>query len=47
MVWLVLTGSERGRMWRDQRCDEMDLYPMRDADGSPLDFASWYLVSCV
>ncbi|WP_037679869.1 SMI1/KNR4 family protein [Streptomyces griseus] len=43
MVWLVVTGSERGRMWRDPRCDGTDLHPMRDADGSPLDFAAWYL----
>jgi hypothetical protein len=43
MVWLVVTGSERGRMWRDPRCDDFDLYPMRDADCSPLDFAGWYL----
>lgn len=39
-VWLVVTGSERGRMWR---CDEADLHPLRGDDGSPLDFADWYL----
>jgi len=43
MVWLVVTGSERGRMWRDPRCNGTDLHPMRDTDGFPLDFASWYL----
>lgn len=43
MVWLVVTGSQRGHMWRDQRCDEIDLRPMRDADASSLGFASWYL----
>ncbi|MFB6865630.1 SMI1/KNR4 family protein [Streptomyces virginiae] len=43
MVWLVVTGSERGRMWRDDRCNGTDLHPMRDTDGSQLDFATWYL----
>ncbi len=43
MVWLVVTGSERGRMWRDPRCNGEDLHPMRDTDGFPLDFAGWYL----
>ncbi|WRZ95203.1 SMI1/KNR4 family protein [Streptomyces sp. NBC_01007] len=43
MVWLVVTGSERGRMWRDPRCNGTDLHPMRDTDNLPLDFASWYL----
>ncbi|MFJ8364037.1 SMI1/KNR4 family protein [Streptomyces sp. NPDC093984] len=43
VVWLVVTGPERGRMWRDDRINGTDLQPMRDADGSPLDFASWYL----
>lgn len=42
-VWLVVTGPERGRMWRDPRCDGTDLYPLRDADGSPMHFAAWYL----
>ncbi|MCX4538578.1 SMI1/KNR4 family protein [Streptomyces sp. NBC_01669] len=42
-VWLVVTGSERGRIWRDPRCDGTDLHPMRNADGSPSDFAGWYL----
>ncbi|MFJ4848630.1 MULTISPECIES: SMI1/KNR4 family protein [unclassified Streptomyces] len=42
-VWLVVTGPERGRMWRDPRSDGMDLHPLRDAEGSPVDFASWYL----
>ncbi|MFF3559455.1 SMI1/KNR4 family protein [Streptomyces sp. NPDC002574] len=42
-VWLVVTGSERGRMWRDPRSDGSDLHPIRDAAGSPLDFAAWYL----
>ncbi|MFJ9060447.1 SMI1/KNR4 family protein [Streptomyces sp. NPDC102409] len=42
-TWLVVTGPERGRIWRDPRCDGTDLHPMRDDDGSPLDFAGWYL----
>lgn len=42
LVWLIVTGSERGHMWRDPRCDYEDLHPMRAA-GVPLDFAAWYL----
>jgi len=43
-VWLVVTGSERGRMWRDRRCDEADLSPVRgDEGGSALTFGEWYL----
>ncbi|MFC9343589.1 SMI1/KNR4 family protein [Streptomyces sp. NPDC057020] len=42
-VWLVVTGPERGRMWRDDRSSGTDLHPMRESDGSPSDFASWYL----
>ncbi|MFG2946473.1 hypothetical protein [Streptomyces adustus] len=30
-------------MRRDGRINGTDLQPMRDADGSPLDFAGWYL----
>ncbi|MFB6578402.1 MULTISPECIES: SMI1/KNR4 family protein [unclassified Streptomyces] len=43
MVWLVVTGSERGRMWRDPRCNGEDLHPVRDTGGFPVDFAGWYL----
>ncbi|WP_035803001.1 SMI1/KNR4 family protein [Kitasatospora mediocidica] len=43
VVWLVVTGPERGRMWRDDRINGTDLQPMRHTDGSPLDFAGWYL----
>lgn len=43
LIWLVVAGPERSRMWRDPRCDYEDLYPMSDADGSALDFAAWYL----
>lgn len=42
-AWLVVTGSERGRIWRDPRSDGKDLHPVRDAGGSLLDFAGWYL----
>lgn len=43
LVWLVVTGPERGRMWRDPRCDSEDLYPLSSTDGHPLTFAAWYL----
>ncbi|MFG2818565.1 SMI1/KNR4 family protein [Kitasatospora sp. NPDC048365] len=42
-AWLVVSGPERGRMWRDPRSDGHDLHPLRDTDGTPLDFAAWYL----
>lgn len=42
-AWLVVTGSERGRMWRDPRSDGEDLHPIRQAGGSRSDFAGWYL----
>lgn len=43
LVWLAVTGSERGRMWRDPRCDYEDFHPVLATDGSPLNFAAWYL----
>ncbi|MEU8135841.1 SMI1/KNR4 family protein [Streptodolium elevatio] len=41
--WLVLTGPERGRIWADNRVDEVDLEPLLDADGEPVTFTWWYL----
>ncbi|GAA3373819.1 hypothetical protein GCM10020367_35260 [Streptomyces sannanensis] len=41
--WLVVSGPERGRIWADARCDDVDLEPLRGPDGEPLTFASWYL----
>ncbi|NEB28491.1 hypothetical protein G3I62_05140 [Streptomyces sp. SID14446] len=41
-AWLVVTGSQRGHMWRDPRSDGEDLHPIRAADSSQLDLAVWY-----
>jgi SMI1/KNR4 family protein SUKH-1 len=41
-IWLVLTGDEAGRLWRDGRADLTGLSPVRLSDGSPAIFSSWY-----
>ena len=41
--WLVVTGEERGMIWRDYRIDCVDLAPLFDAHGNRLTFARWYL----
>ncbi|WP_405557326.1 SMI1/KNR4 family protein [Streptomyces sp. NBC_01171] len=41
--WLVISGPERGRMWNDDRADDVDLAPLLDEDGRPVTFARWYL----
>ena len=41
--WLVLSGPERGRIWSDDRVDDVDLAPLLDGDGQPVTFARWYL----
>ncbi|MFE2722232.1 SMI1/KNR4 family protein [Kitasatospora sp. NPDC059327] len=41
--WLVVSGPERGRIWNDDRADEVDLAPLLDTGGRPVTFARWYL----
>lgn len=41
--WLVVSGPGRGAMWEDPRCIDLDLRPMRGADGGPVAFGEWYL----
>ena len=41
--WLVVTGEERGMIWRDYRIDCVDLAPLFDADGNRVTFGRWYL----
>ncbi|GAA1832790.1 hypothetical protein GCM10009682_59090 [Luedemannella flava] len=41
--WLVVTGAERGTIWRDYRTDGLDLAPLFDVDGGRLTFGRWYL----
>jgi hypothetical protein len=42
-VWLVTTGEQRGRLWRDGRAENTGLSPILLKDGSPADFSGWYL----
>jgi SMI1/KNR4 family protein SUKH-1 len=42
-VWLVVTGEQRGRLWRDGRAEQTGLSPIMLKDGSPADFSGWYL----
>lgn len=43
--WLVVSGPQRGRIWADARCDDVDLEPLMTgpAKNEPATFASWYL----
>jgi hypothetical protein len=41
--WLVISGDERGMIWRDFRVDGVDLAPLFDANGRRVSFATWYL----
>jgi hypothetical protein len=41
--WLVVTGEERGKIWRDYRIDGAGLAPLFDAHGRRLTFTRWYL----
>jgi hypothetical protein len=41
--WLVISGPERGRIWSDDRVDEVDLAPLLTEHGRPVTFARWYL----
>jgi hypothetical protein len=41
--WLVVSGSEAGRIWSDDRIDGVGLAPLLDEAGRPVTFARWYL----
>lgn len=41
--WLVVTGEERGMIWRDYRTDGIDLAPLFDPHGNRITFGRWYL----
>jgi hypothetical protein len=41
--WLIVSGPARGTMWEDPRCIDLDLKPMRGADGEAITFGNWYL----
>jgi len=42
-VWLVVTGEQYGRLWRDGRAEDTGLSPILIKDGTPADFSGWYL----
>lgn len=42
-VWLVVTGEQRGRVWRDGRAEYSGLSPILLKDGPPADFSGWYM----
>lgn len=49
-IWMVVTGEQTGRLWRDRRAEYMGVEPVLLADGSPATFSRWYnewLDSCV
>jgi hypothetical protein len=41
-IWLVATGSQAGRLWRDGRTEQTGIKPLRLADGAIATFAGWY-----
>lgn len=42
-VWLIVTGEQAGRLWRDGRTDDSGLSPVLTKDGRPATFSTWYL----
>jgi hypothetical protein len=42
-IWLIVSGSEAGHLWRDGRADDTGLSPLCSRDGSRATFSSWYL----
>jgi hypothetical protein len=41
--WLVVTGSERGNVWGDERVDDRGVYPLVTGGGDRVTFSKWYL----
>lgn len=41
-VWLVVSGPESGRLWRDYRADCRGVFPLLLKDGSRATFSAWY-----
>lgn len=42
-VWLIVTGEQAGRLWRDGRTDDSGLSPVLRKDGQAATFSTWYL----
>lgn len=41
-VWLVITGSERGHVWLDDRASDNGISPVLGKNGERLTFGAWY-----
>ena len=41
-IWLVVTGEQGGRLWRDRRAEFMGVEPICTADGAHATFSRWY-----
>jgi len=41
-IWIVVTGEQAGRLWRDRRAEYMGVEPLLTADGAPRTFSRWY-----
>jgi hypothetical protein len=39
--WLVVTGSERGSIWEDNRASYLGLKPLLNSDGSRMNYREW------
>lgn len=41
-IWLVVTGSQAGYLWRDGRSEYTGIKPVQSADGRTATFSIWY-----
>jgi hypothetical protein len=41
-IWLVVTGEQAGRLWRDTRSEDTGIAPLLLSNGSKATFATWY-----
>jgi hypothetical protein len=41
-IWLVVTGEEKGNLWRDARADEDGFYPLEHGKAKRVTFGAWY-----
>jgi len=40
---LIITGEDKGKIWFDQRADKKGINPVKDKNGTRLDFSDWYV----
>ena len=41
-IWIVVTGEQAGRLWRDRRAEFKGVQRVLAADGTPATFSRWY-----